>query len=157
MSALPSELRTRRLLMRPWRASDAAALLPILEANQAHLGLWIPARVARPVLIPGLEERLRGFGDEFEADLEWRYGLFSHDGSTTYGEVDVFPRDAASRVPYALADRAELGYWMRADATGRGLATEATGAALAAAAKLSRFRQFEIRCDERNGASAAIP
>lgn len=42
---VPDTLRTARLMLRPWRAEDADALLPILEANQAHLGPWIPPRV----------------------------------------------------------------------------------------------------------------
>ena len=42
----PNDIRTARLLLRPWRAEDAASLLPVLEANRSHLGPWIPARVA---------------------------------------------------------------------------------------------------------------
>jgi RimJ/RimL family protein N-acetyltransferase len=33
-------------------------------------------------------------------------------------------------VPLAEADRAELGYWLRADETGRGYVTEAVGVVL---------------------------
>lgn len=66
------ELRTARLVLRPWRIEDAAPLLPVLEANQAHLAPWIPARVAQPVPLAELATRLAGFAADFAAAREWR-------------------------------------------------------------------------------------
>ena len=57
---VPTEIHTERLLLRPWRAEDAPSLLPVLEENREHLGPWIPARVARPVPLPDLADRLKG-------------------------------------------------------------------------------------------------
>ena len=155
--SVPAELRTARLLLRPWRSDDAAALHPILEANWAHLGPWIPARIATPAPIPVLAERLNGFAADFAADREWRYALVSSEDNAVLGECSLFPRSADRRVAYADADRAELGYWLRADATGRGFITEAAQAVLAMAATLPHVSLIEIRCDARNAPSAAIP
>ena len=152
----PVELRTARLLLRPWRAEDAAALRPILEANYAHLGPWIPARVAEPAPIPVLEQRLAGFAADFAANREWRFALVARDDGRMLGEVDLFPCAASGRVALADADRAELGYWLRADATGRGFVTEAARAVLDAAATISRFSHVEIHCDARNASSVAV-
>jgi RimJ/RimL family protein N-acetyltransferase len=152
----PPELRTARLLLRPWRAADAAGLHPVLEANRAHLAPWIPARVAEPAPLPQLGQRLAGFEADFHAAREWRYALLASDGRVL-GEVGLYPRDATRRVPYDEADRVEIGYWLRADATGQGLATEAARQALAVAATLPRLAHAEIRCDARNLASAALP
>ena len=154
---LPVELRTPRLLLRPWREDDAAALHPILQANQAHLGPWIPARIATPIPIPELARRLAGFAADFASAREWRYALFGPNEGEPLGEVGLYPRSATARVPYADADRAELGYWLRADATGQGLVTEAARAVLAVAATLPRISHIEIRCDARNAPSAAVP
>jgi RimJ/RimL family protein N-acetyltransferase len=154
---VPVELRTPRLLLRPWRDDDAAALHPILQTNQAHLGPWIPARVAMPVPIPELARRLAGFAADFATAREWRYALFGPNEGEPLGEVGLYPRSATGRVPYADADRAELGYWLRADVTGQGLVTEAARAVLAVAATLPRFSHIEIRCDARNTPSAAVP
>jgi RimJ/RimL family protein N-acetyltransferase len=154
---VPLELRTERLLLRPWRPEDAVALHPILEANFTHLGPWIPARVSTPAPVPILAERLAGFAAEFAADREWRYGMFGLDDGAVLGEVGLFPRSDVARVPYLAADRAELGYWLRADRTGRGLVTEASRAVLATAATLPRVALVEIRCDARNAPSAAVP
>ena len=142
--------------MRPWRAADAPALHPILEANWAHLGPWIPARVATPVAVPELATRLAGFADDFASAREWRYGVFTPEG-TILGEVGLYPRSPSGRVPYAESDRVEVGYWLRSDVTGRGYATEASRAVIGIASTLDRVTRFEIRCDPRNVASAAIP
>jgi RimJ/RimL family protein N-acetyltransferase len=155
--SVPAELRTERLLMRPWRAEDAQALHPILVANWDHLGPWIPARVATPVPIPELAQRLAGFGDDFTSGREFRYGLFAPDGRDVLGEAGLYPRSATGRVPLSEATCIELGYWMRADLTGRGLVTEASRALIAVAESLPWLTHMEVRCDSRNEPSAAIP
>ena len=154
---VPTEIRTARVLLRPWRAEDASELLPVLEANRDHLGPWIPARVSTPVPLPELAERLAGYSREFESAREWRYGMFTPDEGIVLGEIGLYPRDAVGRVAYIDASCVELGYWLRADATGQGLVTEAAEALLALAAKLPRLSHVEIRCDARNAPSAAIP
>ncbi len=143
--------------MRPWRPEDAEALRPILVANWEHLGPWIPARVATPVPVAELAQRLAGFGDDFVSGRGFRYGLFTPDGGDVLGEAGLYPRSATERAPFAEATCIELGYWLRADVTGRGLVTEASRALVAVAATLPRMTHIEIRCDARNGPSAAIP
>ena len=154
---VPERLTTRRLLLRPWRATDAAQVQPVLEANVMHLGPWIPPRVAAPVPQEELARRLAGFGEDFAAGREWRYGLFAPDESAVYGEAGLYPRTAARRVQFADADRVEMGYWLRSDVTGRGFATESGRALLEVAAAIPGMTCIEIRCDTRNPASAAVP
>jgi len=154
---VPIEIRTERLSLRPWRAEDAQALHGILVANYEHLAPWIPARVATPAIVPLLAERLAAFGAEFEADREWRFAMLTSDERTILGEVDLFPRSATGRVALPDADRAEIGYWIRADETGRGFVTEAVVAIVDVARRTGRFNHLEIRCDARNAPSAAVP
>ncbi len=129
---VPRELRTARLLLRPWRPDDAEVLAPVLVANQAHLSPWIPRRVWEAAPVEALAERLSGFAAEFSATREWRYAMFTLDDGRVLGEVALFPRAASGRVPLLEADRCEIGYWLREDATGTGLATEAAQAILTA-------------------------
>lgn len=129
----------------------------MLEANVAHLAPWIPARVAAPAPLPELEARLADFARRFDERREWRWGLFAPETGDVQGEVGLYPRLASGRVALEAADRVEIGYWLRADLTGQGLATEAARAALAVAASLEGMRCVEIRCDARNAASAAVP
>ena len=134
-------------LLRPWRSEDAAASHPIHKENWAHLGPWIPARIATPAPIPVLAERLSGFGADFAAGQERRYVMIKSDDDEVLGEVGLFPRSATGRVHYADADRVELGYRLRADATGRGFVTEGAHAMLAVAAALPHVSCVEVRCE----------
>lgn len=156
-ATIPSPLRTQRLLLRPWAPEDAAALAPVLAANVAHLGAWIPQHVATPLPPVELAERLAGFAADFAEGRAFRFALLTPDGAQLLGEADLFPRDATGRVSLAGADRVELGYWLDAAATGQGLATEATLALMEVAAGLPAMTHAEIRCDVANAPSAAIP
>ncbi len=152
----PLALHTSRLLLRPWRSDDAVELLPILEANREHLQPWIPARVANPVPVPELAKRLQSFADLFRDDREWRYAMTAaHDGPLL-GEIGLFPRNASGRVHFDDADRVELGYWLRRDATGGGIVHEAARTLLDAARPFREFSHCEIRCDSRNAPSVAV-
>jgi RimJ/RimL family protein N-acetyltransferase len=154
---MPEELRTPRILLRRWRPSDAAALQPVLAANVAHLAPWIPWRVAEPLDAGPLADRLAEFAAAFDETREWRYGLLSCGDGTVLGEVSLFPRNSEGRVALDAADHLEIGYWVRADRTGEGLAAEAAHAACDLAATIDGVSHLAIHCDERNAASAAIP
>jgi RimJ/RimL family protein N-acetyltransferase len=157
LTIAPSQFRTSRLIIRRWQASDAEALAPVLAANVDHLAPWIPWRVAEPVPPAQLAVRLNEFAAAFDADREWRYAVVAADADRILGDVDLFPRNESGRVPFDAADRVEMGYWLRADATGQGYAIEAARAALEIVRSLPRISRVMIRCDERNHASAAIP
>lgn len=152
----PTELQTPRLRLRPWRGDDATELLPILQANQAHVGPWIPARVSTPSPVPELAERLDKFGELFREGREWRFAMIAGDDGRVLGEVGMFPRNASGRIGHAEADRAELGYWLREDATGQGLVTEGAQALVDLARSMREFSHLEIRCDPRNAPSGAV-
>jgi RimJ/RimL family protein N-acetyltransferase len=154
---VPCDLRSERLYFRRWQKADAVLLLPVLEANVDHLGDWIPAHVSAPAPLNELELRLAGFAEDFQSGRNWRFAIFSADQSDVFGEVSLFPRSAEGRVDFASADRLEIGYWLRYDATGRGYATEAARAMLGLAIAMPEINTIEVHCDPRNTASAAVP
>jgi RimJ/RimL family protein N-acetyltransferase len=156
--ALPRELRTERIALRAWRGEDAAELRPILLANQEHLRRWIPEYVYTAPPLPQLVERLDRFAAKFGAGVEFRYALRGAATGRIVGGMSLFPRDAGARVPLTLADRVELGYWLDAAATGRGLVTEAVRALLDTAARaFPSMRLAEIHCDVENLPSNGVP
>jgi len=155
--AVPCDLHSERLRFRKWQKTDAAILLPVLEANVEHLGNWIPAHVSAPAPLDELELRLAGFAEDFQAGRNWRFGIFSAEQDALFGEVSLFPRSAEGRVDFASADRLEIGYWLRYDETGRGYATEAARAMLELAIAMPGISTIEIHCDPGNTASAAVP
>lgn len=104
-----------------------------------------------------MEERLRLYAADFAAQRAWRFGMFIGESGELIGEASVFPRSIHGRGPLEEADRVEIGYWLRADAIGRGFATEATRALIGTGMRLPGIESVEIRCDSRNEPSAAIP
>ncbi len=154
---VPGTIHTARLLLRAWHPRDAAALKPVLERNVEYLAPWIPAHAATPAPVLELEQRLASYASDFAVDNAWRYAVYNLAGATLLGAASLHPRVEHERVPYAESDRVEMGYWIREDMMGRGYATEAARALLATASALPRFGMAEIRCDERNTPSAAVP
>lgn len=157
MTLPPPRLRTERLVLRRWRPEDAALLHHALDANAEHLRPWVPAAVVACEPVPALEARLARWAADFDVAREWLYGVFPPDEREVLGGVGLYPRGPTGRVPFAAADHVELGYWLRADVTGHGHATEAVRAALAVARALPGMTRVAIRCDARNTRSAAIP
>jgi len=51
----------------------------------------------------------------------------------------------------------EIGYWLRPDATGRGVMTAVAGCLADVALSLAGVERVEIHCDEANVRSAAVP
>lgn len=148
---------TDRLLLRRWRPGDAASYAAALQASVEHLRTWIPPGVGSPASLPELRARLGHFVQAFDEGREWLYGIFARDGIEVLGQVGLYPRTEHARVPFVHADRVEIGYWLRADATRHGYATEAAQGMLGAALALRGIRLIEIRCDRDNQASAAVP
>ncbi len=66
---------------------------------------------------------------------------------------DIGPASCRARTLGGL----EIGYWVRADCVGQGLATEATRALTTEGLALPGIDRIQIHCDPANRASAAIP
>ena len=155
-SGLPERLVAPRVTLRDWQLDDAAGLLSILAINQAHLVGWIPDAIALVDTMEALTRRIEGFRSDARAGLRERRALIAHHDGMLLGGIDLFGRTATERVPFAEADRLEVGYWIRREATGRGLVTEAVRALLLQLPAVSRWTQAVIRCDIRNVASRRV-
>lgn len=157
MDALPRELHADRVILRAWSGADAEALRPVLLANQEHLKPWIPESTWSAPALPLLAERLTEWSTFFSAGRAFRYAVRERDSDRVLGGMSIFPRNDTARVQLADADRVEIGYWLDASVTGRGLVTEAVRALLGAAATLPCGRLVEIRCHVENVPSNAVP
>ena len=145
----PYEIRTERLVLRCWEPRDAPALDIAVRASLDHLRAWMPWAHAEPTTLDERVALLRRFRGAFDLGQDFVYGLFELDGETVVGGSGLHTR---------LDDDAlEIGYWIRADATGRGLATEATAALTRVALELVGVGRVEIHVDPANAASIAIP
>jgi RimJ/RimL family protein N-acetyltransferase len=167
-AAFNTFVETPRLLLCPWERHHAEGLGRVLAVNQDHLTGWIPAHVSRWGTTDELESRIAGWRADFECGRAFRWGIFAADhpsgaiqGDTPdsllpLGEISLFPRTAHARTRISEADRLEIGYWLRNDATGKGYVTEAIQALPGIVAPWPGLAKLEIRCDPANAPSISV-
>jgi ribosomal-protein-serine acetyltransferase len=143
------ELRGERIIIRPYRESDAQALYEAIAESRDHLRPWLPfadehqtVEESRDWIIHQAarwllrEEVTLGIWEAATNHYLGGTGLHPHDWDTGYFEI---------------------GYWIRASAEGHGYVTEAMRLVANYAFDTLKANRLEIRCDERNVRSAAIP
>jgi RimJ/RimL family protein N-acetyltransferase len=147
--SLPSTIRTEHLILRCWKPSDAPLLKEALDANLAHLRPWMPWAVNEPSSLDVITARIDKFAADFEAGLDYVYGIFNLDQDAVLGGAGAHRRIGD--------DGFEIGYWIDVAHTRRGYATEAAAAITRLAFAQPATRRIQIRCDPDNVASAGVP
>ena len=143
----PYRLVTERLELRCWAPGEAPQLKAALDASLEHLREFMPWAHDEPSPVAEVAERLRGFRAAFDRDEEYVYAIWQ--GSEVAGGSGLHRRIG----PGGL----EIGYWIRADRTRRGLATEMASALTRAAFELLEAERVELHIDPRNTASLGVP
>ena len=143
---VPEEIAVPPLVLRRWRAADAASLLAAIEASRPELRRFMPWAVEDPTPA-SVAAYLERAWDPSPPET-FGFGLFDAGGEVV-GGFGLHGR----RGPGIF----EIGYWVRSDRTGRGYATAGARALTDVSFDSSPavFR-VEIRCDPANGASAAV-
>ena len=141
-------VETERLVIRCWEPDDAAALKAAVDSSLAHLQAWMPWAADEPTTLEVKRGLLSTFRDEFRHGANFVYGIFDRDGEVV-GGTGLHPR----RGPTDL----EIGYWIRADRTRHGYATEATAVLTRVAIELVGIERVVILVDPRNVASLGVP
>lgn len=139
---------TERLILRCWEERDAPRLKTSIDDSLAHLRAWMAWAMDEPSTLDVIERRLARFRESFRAAHEFPFAILDPDERELLGGIELSRRVGAGGM--------ELGYWLRADRTGRGYATEAADALVSEAFHVCQARRVEIRCDPANAPSAAI-
>jgi RimJ/RimL family protein N-acetyltransferase len=143
------ELRGERVLVRPYSESDAEALFEAMNESRDHLRPWLPFAdehqtidESRNWIIHQMAQWL--LRDNLILSI-WELSTGRYLGSTGLHphnwEIGYF----------------EIGYWLRASAEGFGYVTEAVQLLTNYALDSLQANRLEIRCDELNVRSAAVP
>lgn len=129
--------------MEPWQAAEFAAYT---ARNRDHLAPWLPW--ATSIVDPDTARAfLQRYADATARDGGRIYAL-RVDGELVGGTLfRVFEPDAGV---------CEIGAWLSADATGRGLITRAAAAMVAWAVDVRGLRRVEWRCVPDNLPSKAV-
>jgi RimJ/RimL family protein N-acetyltransferase len=156
------------VVLRRWAADDVPALTVAVVESLAHLQPWMvwatPETATEADFTRFREETTARAADGHEAV----FGIFAAATGAVLGGVGLHDRvgslqggagEAGTlRAVGGVGGRGvEIGYWLHVGATGRGLMTRIVGHLTDLALAQPGIRWVEIRCDEANVASAAVP
>jgi len=138
-------LDTPRLTLRPLRRADVPELFAVFSDTEA-MRYW-----ARPAMTDPseAEDLLREIEHHAAAETLFQWGIARRDDDAVIGTCTLFRIEREHR-------RAELGYILRRDLWGRGLATEALTALLNHAFDTLRLHRLEADIDPRNAGSLRL-
>jgi len=109
----------------------------------------MPWALDEPKPLEAKVETCRFFRSQFDLGREYVYGIFSPDQTEVWGGCGLHRRAG----PECL----EIGYWLRTDRQGLGLAREAARCLMEAAFAIEGIDRVEIHHDPRNFRSRRIP
>lgn len=151
--AIPLKIiRTKRLLIRPVRAGDAAAMHAAMRASFVSLKEWMPwaqtlasIRDTEAYLVQGEKMWSMPPRDGVEQPLQ----IMDLTDKLYYGATGIKP--ANLRVPSF-----ETGYWVNVRYGNRGFITEAMNALVRYMLVVLNAKRVEINCEEDNIKSAKV-
>ena len=147
--AAPYRIETERLVIRCYEPSDAPLLKEAIDSSLEHLQPWMPWALDEPQTLEQKAELVGFFRSSFAAAENFTYGIFGADEAELLGGTGLHPRVG----PGGL----EIGYWVRASATRRGIVTESTAALTRVGLEICEADRIEIRIEPRNRASTGVP
>lgn len=145
----PYRIETDRLVIRCYEPEDAPLLKAAVDASIEHLLPWMPWARFEPQSVEDKVQLLRSFRGQFDLDQNYVYGIFSADEAKQLGGTGLHPR--------ANEGALEIGYWVAAGATGRGIATEVTAVLTRAGFEHAALDRVDVQVEPANERSLAIP
>jgi RimJ/RimL family protein N-acetyltransferase len=144
----PERIDIPGYVLRRMTVGDAPAVSVAAHESLEHLRPWMPWATPEGVSLEAQRLRMSGPAWSWSPDGDYGYGIFVSSGRLV-GALGLHRRIG----PGAL----EIGYWVHADYTRRGIATAAARALTDAGLAMPGIRRMEIHCDAANLASAAVP
>ena len=127
-----------------------------LDGSLSHLRSSVAWARHEPTPVEGLVARLRRNAAGFNTGDDWVYAVMDPLETRVLGGCGC-ERAEAALAALVGPETVEVGYWLRADATGRGYATEATTVLVRAIFDHLGARRVAICHDPSNVASAGVP
>lgn len=127
-----------------------------VDASLAHLQSSVAWAQAAPMSLPTLAAQLATSRAAFDAGVAWAFSILDLARTRVLGAVGL-ERAEDALIALVGQDALEAGYWLRADATGRGYATEATACLVELAFSQLGAQRVVICHDPANTASEGVP
>lgn len=144
----PYLLRTPHLVLRCLGPEDAAQRKEAVDSSGAHLADFFRPTADGPLGLDDHAAQIRRLRGLFDSDQDRSYGAFEAASGKLLGESALLKRAGIGAL--------EIGYWMRRDSVGRGLATEMNQAVVKVAFEHDRVKRMDLLCKVTNERSAAM-
>ncbi len=143
------ELRGERVVVRPYRENDAQALFEAIAESRDHLRPWLPFADGHQTVDESRYWIIQQVASWILRD-DLALSIWEQATGRYLGGCGLHPHDW--EIGYF-----EIGYWLRATAEGHGYVTETVRLLTDYALDTLKANRIEIRCDELNVRSAAVP
>lgn len=127
-----------------------------VDASLAHLQASVAWAQAAPIPLPNLAAHLAASATAFDAGSAWAFSILDLSQTRVLGGAGLEPAEDAL-IALVGPDAVETGYWLRADSTGHGYATEATACLADLAFTRLSAQSVAICHDPANTASEGVP
>ena len=145
----PYRVETERLVLRCYEPDDAALLKEAVDSSIEHLRPWMPWVRFEPQSLDEKIDLLRDMRSRFDRDDDYIFGVFDSEETRLLGGSGLHRRGGDASL--------EIGYWVRADALGRGIATEITAVLTRVGCELHGMERVDVQVDPDNVRSLRIP
>jgi RimJ/RimL family protein N-acetyltransferase len=128
------------------RIELARVMFETIAANRDYLGKWLPWEKSTKTI----EDSMKYLFDtekKIEEGTKVDYGIYL--GERYIGNIGLFDLDEKKR-------SGEIGYWISSEFSGKGYTSEAVKILESEAFKNLNLNRIQIKCDERNTASAKV-
>lgn len=149
---IPERLDGERTLLLAPRAGSGAELAVVVTQSLSHLRPWMPWAQEAPTA-ESSELVVRRMQADFIARRDLCFQIYARRPDGSPGRL--LGGTGLHRIDWALR-KFEIGYWIRPEAAGQGLVTEAVRLLAVLAFGALDARRVEIRCDARNLKSRAV-
>ena len=144
LEAVSNTVRVRR-----WRSDDAESLHELLLNNLEHLRPWVAWAASEPVSSEERRSQIAEWCSRWDAGEDFPYAIVDDLSGELLGGAGLHRGIGTHGL--------EIGYWVRGDRTGRGIATDAVRALVEAAFSVDGITHVEVHHDAANAASQRIP
>jgi RimJ/RimL family protein N-acetyltransferase len=145
----PYRIETERLVIRCYSPADAPLVKDAVERSRDHLWPWMPWTPDEPEPLEDVVTRMREFRAQFDRDENWIYGVFTPDESVLVAGTGFHPRGGEGSL--------EIGYWVAAEMTRLGYATEIAAVLTRVGFEHVGLDRVDIQIDPANVASQGVP
>lgn len=149
MTRMPYRIEGERFVLRCYSPMDAPLLKECVDSSIPELQERMPWALAEPQTLDEKVELLRGMRAKYDTDVDYIMGIFAPGEDRQLGGTGLHPRGEVNSF--------EIGYFVRNDSTGLGLARDTTAVLVDVGLRLAGACRIEINVEPDNDRSLAIP